>query len=126
MTLSWRQIYELQGNLADNPLDHYENIMATNATGVLYHTKAAVRVMREQEALVVQGEDRARIIGRGAIVNVASVAGLSASPGSVEYTASKFAVIGITRTAGEFPGFHACLVNAIQEVQLGLVDFQIS
>lgn len=99
------QIWRGQGPLADNPLEQYENIMATNATGVLHHTKAAVRVMRGQEPLVVQGEDRARVIGRGSIVNTASVLGIAAMPGSVEYNSSKFAAIGITKTAGLYsPG----------------------
>jgi NAD(P)-dependent dehydrogenase (short-subunit alcohol dehydrogenase family) len=98
---SFEQIWKTQGLLADNPLDNYEDIMNTNARGVLYHTKAAIRVMRRQEPQVVQGEDRARVIGRGSIVNVASDSGIDAYPGSVEYNASKAAAISITKTAGE-------------------------
>jgi NAD(P)-dependent dehydrogenase (short-subunit alcohol dehydrogenase family) len=37
--------------------------------------------------------------GGGAIVNTASVAGLKATPGMVAYTASKHAVVGMTRTS---------------------------
>ena len=37
--------------------------------------------------------------GGGAIVNTASIAGLRGSPNLVAYTASKHAVVGLTRTA---------------------------
>src|ERR1700741_3203608 len=38
--------------------------------------------------------------GSGAVVNTASVAGLTATPGMPAYVASKHAVIGLTKTAG--------------------------
>lgn len=40
-----------------------------------------------------------RAAGGGAIVNVSSVAGLKAERGSIAYTASKFAVTGMTKVA---------------------------
>ncbi len=67
----------------------------------MYHTKAALQVMLKQDPIVIQGTSRSRTLGRGAIVNVASLAGIVAPPGEVEYNASKFAAVGITKTAGE-------------------------
>ncbi|KAK7943571.1 oxidoreductase [Apiospora aurea] len=96
-------IFVGQGFLADNPLDLYDDVQETNAKGVLHHTKAAIRVMLKQEPLVIQDVDRARIIGRGAIVNICSIAGLVSVPGNIEYVASKFAAVGITKTAGFGP-----------------------
>lgn len=106
-------IWKTQGLLADNPLDNYEDIMNINARGVLYHTKAAIRVMRGQEPQVVQGEDRARVIGRGSIVNVASDSGIDAYPGSIEYNASKAAAISITKTAANEYGPIGIRINAV-------------
>lgn len=99
----WQQIQEDHGFLADNPLDVYDKMQDVNAKGVLHHTKAAIRVMLKQERLVTTGAGRPRVIGRGAIVNVCSMAGLVAFPSSIEYTASKFAAVGITKTAGKPP-----------------------
>lgn len=84
-----------------NDLEAYDNIQNTNARGVLYHTKAALQVMLKQEPIVVQGTSRSRILGRGSIVNVCSAAGLVPPPGEVEYNASKFAAVGITKSAGK-------------------------
>jgi NAD(P)-dependent dehydrogenase (short-subunit alcohol dehydrogenase family) len=51
--------------------------------------------------------------GGGAIVNTASIAGLRASPGLLAYTASKHAVIGMTRTASVELACHGVRVNAV-------------
>ncbi len=64
----------------------YEQVMAVNATGVFLCMKAELEVFLEQG-------------GAGAIVNVASAAGLIGMPQNVAYTASKHAVVGMTRTA---------------------------
>jgi NAD(P)-dependent dehydrogenase (short-subunit alcohol dehydrogenase family) len=106
------QIYAMNALIADNNLEDYDNIQNTNAKGVLHHTKAAITVMLKQEPLVVQGVDRARVIGRGAIVNVCSDAGLVGLPGSVEYNASKFAAVGITKTAGKIARYLVLLPSS--------------
>ena len=51
--------------------------------------------------------------GGGAIVNTASIAGLTGTPGLVAYTASKHAVVGMTRTAAMEFSRHGIRVNAI-------------
>ncbi|KAK8115741.1 oxidoreductase [Apiospora sp. TS-2023a] len=106
-------IFKNHGLIADNPLDLYDVIQDTNAKGVLHHTKAAVSVMLKQEPLVTQDVDRVRVIGRGAIVNVCSIAGLLSVTGFVEYTASKFAAVGITKTAANEYGSSQIRINAV-------------
>ncbi|KAH7370657.1 NAD(P)-binding protein [Rhexocercosporidium sp. MPI-PUGE-AT-0058] len=106
-------IYAQTGLIAGNDLEAYENIQNTNARGVLYHTKAALQVMLKQDPVVVQGTTRSRTLGRGAIVNVCSVAGILPPPGSVEYNASKFAAIGITKTAANEYGGSMIRINAV-------------
>ncbi|KAK8069905.1 short chain dehydrogenase [Apiospora phragmitis] len=90
-------IFKTQGLLADNALDFYDDVQETNDKGILHHTKAAIRVMLEQEALVIQDVDRVHVIGRGAIVNVCSIAGLVAVPGNIEYVATKFAAVALPK-----------------------------
>jgi NAD(P)-dependent dehydrogenase (short-subunit alcohol dehydrogenase family) len=106
-------IYAINGFIAVNDLEAYDNIQNTNARGVLYHTKAALQVMLKQDPIVIQGTYRSRTLGRGAIVNVCSDAGLVALPGEVEYNASKFAAVGITKTAANEYGESQIRINAI-------------
>ena len=48
----------------------------------------------------VEHRNGRRSLGKGAIVNVASLASYAAAPYKVQYVASKFAAMGITKTAG--------------------------
>jgi len=85
--------------LTDYPEDVFDRVIAINLKGVwlgLKHVGAAMR-----------GE------GGGAIVNTASIAGLTGTPGLVAYTASKHAVVGMTRTAAMELARHGIRVNAI-------------
>jgi 3alpha(or 20beta)-hydroxysteroid dehydrogenase len=71
--------------LVDYPEETFDRVLAVNVKGVWLGLK------------VVGAAIAAR--GGGAIVNTASVAGLKGTPGIIAYTASKHAVVGLTRTA---------------------------
>lgn len=58
--------------------------------------------MLKQDERYVEGRSGKRSVGKGCIVNMSSVAGKSANPDHVQYTSSKWAAIGVTKTAGEF------------------------
>ena len=62
----------------------WDRVMAVNATGPLKLCRAVLPSMRQQ--------------GRGAIVNVGSAASVRGGTAGVAYTASKHAVLGITRS----------------------------
>ncbi len=53
------------------------------------------------------------VSGGGTIVNTASIAGLSGSVGSMDYSASKHAVIGLTKTAAYRHGKDGVRINAV-------------
>ncbi|MNS42528.1 4-formylbenzenesulfonate dehydrogenase TsaC1/TsaC2 [compost metagenome] len=52
-------------------------------------------------------------VGRGAIVNVASIAGLAAVPNQIGYVVSKHGVIGLTRSLAVEWGRHGIRVNCV-------------
>ncbi|NNE14619.1 MAG: SDR family oxidoreductase [Saprospiraceae bacterium] len=70
---------------ADHTLEDWDKVISVNQTGVFYCMKVALNVMMKQ--------------GFGNIVNVASLAGLKASGNNIAYSASKFAVVGMTKSA---------------------------
>jgi NAD(P)-dependent dehydrogenase (short-subunit alcohol dehydrogenase family) len=70
---------------ADYTLEDWDSVIAVNQTGVFYCMKLALQQMLKQ--------------GFGNIVNVASLAGLKASLNNISYSASKFAVVGMTKSA---------------------------
>ncbi|HVY47699.1 MAG TPA: SDR family oxidoreductase [Minicystis sp.] len=70
-------------NAPDTPLEVWEDVFAVNARGTFLCCKHAIPGMRER--------------GGGAIVNVASVAGLIGLRNRAAYSASKGAVIALTR-----------------------------
>jgi NAD(P)-dependent dehydrogenase (short-subunit alcohol dehydrogenase family) len=85
------------------PLEGWQKVVDVNLTGVFLFAQAAGRVMIER--------------GGGAIVNIASVAGLQGGPpeimNTVVYSASKGGVIAFTRDLACKWAQHAIRVNAI-------------
>lgn len=70
---------------ANSTLEDWDRVIATNQSGVFYGMKYALQQMMKQ--------------GEGNIVNIASLAGLKASSHNISYAASKFAVVGMTKSA---------------------------
>ena len=88
-----------RGQIEDVPLSAWEDVMAVNARGVFLMTRAAVPPMKAA--------------GYGRIVSMASLAGLSAMPERAVYSASKAAVIGMTRSIAHDLAPHGITVNCI-------------
>lgn len=77
----------------------WDDTLATNLTGTYHACRAALPSMLAR--------------GHGSIINVASVAGLRASPGQAAYGASKAGVTGLTRTLAVEVASRGVRVNAI-------------
>jgi NAD(P)-dependent dehydrogenase (short-subunit alcohol dehydrogenase family) len=77
----------------------FDRVMAVNVKGVWLGLKAVAPAMAAR--------------GGGAVVNTASVAGLRASPTLGPYSASKHAVVGLTRTAAVELARSGIRVNAV-------------
>jgi NAD(P)-dependent dehydrogenase (short-subunit alcohol dehydrogenase family) len=71
--------------LTDYPEDTFDRVVAVNLRSVWLGMKIAA------PAIIARGG--------GAIVNTASIAGLRGTPNLIAYTATKHAVVGMTRTA---------------------------
>ncbi len=87
-----------------NPLEHetledWNRLIAVNQTGTLLGMQAAIPAMRAN--------------GGGSIINVASIFGVTGSEGYVAYTASKAAIIAMTKTAALELAADGIRVNAI-------------
>ena len=91
-------------------LEDWDKVMAVNTSGVFYCMKYELQQMLAQ--------------GGGAIVNIASVAGLKGLPNSVAYTASKHAVVGMTKTVAVEYARKNIRVNAICPVFTETALFQ--
>lgn len=78
------------GALLDQTQQAFEQIMAVNVGGVFYGMQAQIRQMMTQKK-----ENQSA----GCIVNVASIAGVRGMPMGAPYSASKHAVVGLTKTA---------------------------
>lgn len=74
-----------QTDIVDLELDDFKNIMSINAIGVFLGLKHVLPLLVEQRS--------------GSIINTSSVDGLRGSPGLAPYSASKHAVVALTKTA---------------------------
>jgi 3alpha(or 20beta)-hydroxysteroid dehydrogenase len=85
--------------LVEESDDGWHATMAVNATGVFYGMRAAIPALRRS--------------GGGSIVNIASIYGPVGAPNYVAYTASKGAVIAMTKVAALEHAADRIRVNAI-------------
>jgi NAD(P)-dependent dehydrogenase (short-subunit alcohol dehydrogenase family) len=86
-------------NAPDTPLEVWEDVFAVNARGTFLCCKHAIPGMRER--------------GGGSIVNVASVAGLVGLKNRAAYSASKAAIVGLTKALAVDHVGEGIRVNAV-------------
>jgi 3alpha(or 20beta)-hydroxysteroid dehydrogenase len=85
--------------LVEYPEETFDHVIAVNVKAVWLGMKVVAPRMRAGHG--------------GAIVNTASIAGLRGSPNIIAYTASKHAVVGMTRAASLELARHGIRVNAV-------------
>ena len=85
--------------------DEYRRVIEVNQVGVFLGMREVAPVMIER--------------GGGSIINISSGAGMRAGSGGFAYTASKWAVRGMTKSAAVRLGRHGIRVNSIHP---GLID----
>ena len=87
------------GLMARMSEEQYDMVISVNQKSVFNMMKLAGKIMMKQRS--------------GKIVNLASVAGLYGNPGQVNYSASKAAIIGMTKTVAKELGSRNINVNAV-------------
>jgi NAD(P)-dependent dehydrogenase (short-subunit alcohol dehydrogenase family) len=80
-------------------IKHWERVMAVNLNGPFYAMRLAIPIMLKQE--------------KGVILNIASVGGLYGTRAGAAYTASKHALIGLTKNTGFMYANKGIRCNAI-------------
>jgi len=73
-----------KGSFMELSTDEWKNVLDTNVMGIVYVTKAALPRMIKKN--------------KGDIINISSMSGLKGTEGSSAYSASKFAVIGMSES----------------------------
>jgi len=87
------------GRVEDMDMELFDRTVAIHLRGVFLGIRAAARIMRPQ--------------GHGSIINTGSVAGLRANYAGHDYSASKAAIIHLTKTTANELGEDGVRVNAI-------------
>jgi 3alpha(or 20beta)-hydroxysteroid dehydrogenase len=87
------------GAIDEMPLTEFRRIMDINAVGCWLGMKSVIGPMRTA--------------GGGSIVNISSIEGLTGAAGCSAYTASKFAVRGMTKAAAQELGKFGIRVNSV-------------
>jgi 2-dehydro-3-deoxy-L-rhamnonate dehydrogenase (NAD+) len=108
--------------LADYPIEEWRRVFDINLNGLFYCNRFIVPIMQRN--------------GYGRIVNVASIAGKEGNPNASAYSASKAAVIGLTKSLGKELVADGITVNAItpatvdtpilQQLKPEFIDYMLS
>ena len=85
--------------VVDYPIEEWKRVFDINVNGLFYCNRFVARLMQAR--------------GYGRIVNIASIAGKEGNPTASAYSASKAAVIGLTKSLGKELAKTGVVVNAI-------------
>ena len=106
----------------DYPVEEWSKVFNVNVNVAFYCNKHVVKTMREN--------------GYGRIINIASIAGKEGNPNASAYSASKAAVIALTKSLGKETADHDIAVNCItpataktrilDQVSQEFIDYMIS
>ena len=83
----------------DYPIEEWKRVFDINVNGLFYCNRFVAKLMKER--------------GYGRIVNIASIAGKEGNPTASAYSASKAAVIGLTKSLGKELAKDGVCVNTI-------------
>ena len=86
-------------SIADMPLADFKRVLDVNAGGCWLGMKSVIEPMTKA--------------GRGSIVNISSIEGFTGASGLSAYSASKFAVRGMTKAAARELGQYGIRVNSV-------------
>lgn len=100
----------VDGNIWETPVEEMDRVYRTNLRGVYSFCHAAIPAMLERDY--------------GRIVNIASIAGKEGNPRMAPYSATKAAVIGLTKSVGKELAKTGVRVNCITPavVQTRILD----
>lgn len=87
------------GRITDMPFSDFRRVVEVNAFGQWLGIKSVIAAMRQA--------------GGGSIVNISSIEGLAGAAGLSAYSASKFAVRGMTKSAAQELGRYGIRVNSV-------------
>ncbi|KAH9288870.1 hypothetical protein KI387_032987, partial [Taxus chinensis] len=88
-----------EGGAAEYDMEEFERVMNVNVKGVMHGIKHAARVMIPNK--------------KGCIISMGSIAGVLGGKGSFAYTASKHAIIGMTKNGAAELGNYGIRVNSV-------------
>ncbi|PSK55433.1 Levodione reductase [Elsinoe australis] len=100
-----------EGGVAYAKTSDWQRVMDVNVNGTFYVFRAAAQIMLKQEP--IKSAIDGRSLQRGSIVNFSSLQGLVGVSLSAAYTASKHAVIGMTKSASEDYAAQGLRINAV-------------
>lgn len=103
--------FKHKGGAAGAEAKDWKRVMEVNVDGTFYCLRAAARIMLKQDLL--KSSIDGRELQRGSIVNIASILGMVGIKLSTAYTASKHAVVGLTRTASNDHAEEGVRINAV-------------
>ena len=95
----------ITANMADTSMELWNQMLAINQTGVFLGMKTVAPVMKEN--------------GMGSIINISSIAGMKSAAGAHAYSATKWAVRGMSKSAAVELGPSGVRVNSVHP---GIID----
>ncbi|KAJ2999380.1 hypothetical protein NUW58_g12 [Xylaria curta] len=99
--------------IAKADVDEFNNMLQVNVAGAFLITRAMSAVMKNQEPKQIDPTSPRRGLTRGAIVNIGSASAFAATPGMIQYTTAKHAVLGITKNAALDNAAYCIRVNSV-------------